>query len=571
MQKFTRIISLSLAMMMLFSIVIGGTSAQDMKVLIDAAALGQSDVPTLDPTLATDTSSIQILIETHPGLTRIHEITLETEPGMATWTVSDDGLTYTFNIMEGVAWVHYNADSGEVEQVMDEDGNPRFVTAEDFAYGIRRSTSNAESYYGGITAGWVENGNDVYSGAMDVSELGINVADTYVLEITATQPAAFLPAIFGMWMNYAQPAWVVEENGDFAWDADVFQSYGPYALKEWAHGESVTLIKNPLWAGTDQIPVSTLDEIQMLILEDSAAMANFEAGTVDTSPAPLADLDRIRATEDLNTALYVGPSGCTYTYSMNSAKPPVDDVRVRRALSMTIDRQSLIDNVLKGGQEPAYFFSRENLLAGAPRAEDYPDYAITEDVEAAQAMLQEYLDDNGYASVSDMPAIVLMHNESDGHARIAAAIQEMWRETLGVEITIQTQEWGTYLETIKSDDAPQIFRYAWCLDYTDAHNFLFDVFHSSVVDLGINWTGDSAEQFDALLDEAMVSTDGIAARTDMYAEAEYLLTNESAIIAPIYFYTSLNLTQPWVERTYSQFGQQYFEKWDVDASARPDA
>jgi len=231
----------------------------------------------------------------------------------------------------------------------------------------------------------------------------------------------------------------------------------------------------------------------------------------------------------------------------------------------------LIDIVLKGGQEPAVFFSRENLLAAAPRAEDYPDYAITEDIEAAQAMLQEYLDDNGYASVEEMPAIVLMHNESEGHARIAAAVQEMWRDALGVEITVQTQEWGTYLETIKSDDAPQVFRYAWCLDYTDAHNFLFDVFHSSVVDLGINWTGESADQFDALLEEAMVSTDGIEARTDLYAEAEYLLTNESAIIAPIYFYTSLNLTQPWVERTYSQFGQQYFEKWDIDDSAKPDA
>jgi len=309
----------------------------------------------------------------------------------------------------------------------------------------------------------------------------------------------------------------------------------------------------------------------MLILEDSAAMTNFEAGTVDTSPAPLADLDRIRATENLNTALYVGPSGCTYIYGMNLAKPPLDDVRVRRALSMTIDRQSLIDNVLKGGQQPAYFFSRQDILSAAPNATDYPDYAISEDVDAAKALLQEYLDENGFATVADMPGIVLMHNESEAHARIAAAVQEMWRDSLGVEITIQTQEWGTYLETIKSDDAPQIYRYAWCLDYTDTHNFLFDVFHSSVADLGTNWTGESADAFDALLEEAMVSTDGLQARTDLYAEAEYLLTNESAVIAPVYFYTSLNLTQPWVERTYSQFGQQYFEKWDIDESAKPDA
>jgi oligopeptide transport system substrate-binding protein len=572
MKKLSRIISLSLAMMMVLALFIGSTSAQEMKVLVDGGrSLGQSDVPTLDPTLATDTSSIQVLIETHPGLTRTNEVTLETEPGMATWTVSDDGLTYTFNILEGVPWVHYNADSGEVEQVMDDAGNPRYVTAEDFAYGMRRSASNADSYYGGISASWIANGNDVYSGAMDASELGVKVLDTYVLEVDAAQPAAFLSSIFGMWMNYAQPAWVVDEMGDFAWDADAFESYGPFALKEWAHGESITLIQNPFWEGTDTIPVPVIDEVQMLILEDSAAMANFEAGTVDTSPAPLADLDRIRATDNLNSALYVGPSGCTYMYPMNTAKPPMDDVRVRRALSMTIDRQSLIDNVLKGGQEPAYFFSRENLLTAAPKAEDYPDYALSYDVEGAKALIQEYLDDNGYASVDEMPTIVLMHNESEGHARIAAAIQEMWRDSLGIEVTIQTQEWGTYLDTIKSDDAPQIFRYGWCLDYTDTNNFLFDVFHSSVISLGVNWTGDSRDEFDSLVEEAQVSTEGTAARTDLYAKAEYLLTNESAVVAPIYFYTSLSLTQPWVERTYSQFGQDYFEKWDIYMSAKPGA
>jgi len=565
MKKFTRFVALSLVLVLVLSLV-GTIAAQDDgKVLVDAAvSLGASDVPTLDPTLATDTSSIQVLIETHPGLTRVNELTLVTEPGMATWEVSEDGMVYTFSIIPDVPWVKYNADSGAVEEVVDGDGNVRYVTAEDFAYGIRRSASNAESYYGGIMASWIANGSAVFAGEADVSELGVEVVDTYTLQITASEPAAFLTTIYGMWQAYAQPSWLVDELGDLAWTGEEIQSYGPFAVKEWVNGESVTLVKNPFWVGTETIPAPKLDEIEMLILDDSAALANFEANAADISVVPTADIDRIKADADLSSKFAIGPSGCTYVYGFNTAKEPTDDVRVRRALSMAVDRQSVIDNVLKGGQVPAFFFSRPDLAA-APTADAYPEYVIGEDLDEAKALLQEYLDDLGYDSPADMPPITLAHNESEGHARIAQAIQQMWTDNLGVTVEITTQEWGTYLESIKSDDAPQVFRYGWCLDYPDTHNFLFDVFHSSVRDLGINW--DSPE-FDSLLEQAKAEPD-LATRVDLYAQAENLLSNQDAAIIPIYYYTSLSLTQPWVERTYSQFGQQYYEKWDIDMAAKP--
>lgn len=569
MKHFTRLLILSTLLVVL---VAGAIQAQDddYKVIVDAGrALGSSDVPTLDPSLATDTSSIQVLIETNPGLSRVNEITLETEAGIATWEVSDDGLVYTFSIMPDIPWVQYNPDTGAVEEVVDGDGNVRYLSANDFAFGIARSIGGQlGSYYGGIMASWVENGTAVYNGEAPVEDLGVKVIDDLTLEITATQPAAFLPTIYGMWQAYAQPQWVIEEHGDFWYEPETFQSYGPFALKDWLHDESVTLIKNPFWPGSDTIPVSTVDEVQMLVLEQSAAFANFEAGLADLSPAPLTDLDRIRADATLNSELYIGPSGCTYMYPFNTSKAPVDDARVRRALSMSIDRQALIDNVLKGGQEPAYFFSRQDLLAAAPKASDYPDLAIQEDPAAAQALLQEYLDERGI-TVEELEPITLMHNDSEAHARIAQAIQQMWKDTLGVDVQIQTQEWATYLQTIKDNDAaPQVYRYGWCLDYPDTHNFLFDVFHSSVRELGVSWTGPDADEFDSLLEEAMVAPD-TQTRTDLYAQAEYLLTNQDAVIAPIYFYTSVSMTQPWVERTYSQFGQDYFEKWDIDLAARP--
>lgn len=567
-KKFARYISLALVLVLAMTLFGSTISAQgDRKVLVDAQALGASDVPTLDPSLATDTSSIQVLIETVPGLSRVNEVTLVTEPGMATWEVSDDGLVYTFSILPEVPWVFVNG-AGEVEMATDADGNVRYVTAEDFAFGIRRSIGGElGSYYGGIMSDWVQNGRAVYNGEMALEDLGVVAVDTYTLQITAARPAAFLPTIFGMWQAYAQPAWVIEEFGDFWYEAEHFQSFGPFVLAEWLHGESVTLVKNPFWPGTDNMPVSAIDEVKLMILDQSAAFANFEAGTADVVPAPAAELDRIKADPALSQALYIGPYGCTYMFPFNTAKAPMDDVRVRRALSMTIDRQSLIDNVLKGEQVPAYFFARESLLAAAPLSQNYPQYALTEDAEAAQAMLQEYLDERGI-TIDQMEPITLWHNESEAHARIAQAIQQMWTDALGITVQIQTQEWGTYLETIKSADAPQTFRYGWCLDYPDAHNFLFDVFHSSVRELGISWNDENAARFDALVEQAMVEED-LQARTDLYAEAEYILTNESAVIAPVYFYTTLRLYQPWVEPTFTQFGQDYYEKWDIDLTAKP--
>jgi oligopeptide transport system substrate-binding protein len=557
-------------LMVILTFVVGIAAAQEggRKVLVNAGeAVGSSDVPTLDPSLATDTSSIQVLIETNPGLTRINEVSLVTEPGMATWEVSDDGLVYTFSITPEIPWVKYNPDTDAVEEVLDDAGNVRYVTAEDFAYGIRRSIGGElGSYYGGIMAGMVENGTAVYNGEMSVDDLGVEVLDTYTLQITASQPAAFLSTIFGMWQAYAQPAWVIEEYGDFWYEPETFEGYGPFTLKEWNHGESITIIKNPFWPGTDTIPVPALDEVQMLVLEQSAALANFEAGTADISNVPLADIDRIKADPVLSTELSVGPSGCTYMYGTNMAKPPLDDVRVRQALSMSIDRQALIDNVLKGDQAPAFFFSRPNLAA-APQQDNYPEYVLGEDVAVAQELLQDYLDERGI-TIDQLEPITLAHNESEAHAAIAQAIQQMWSSALGINVQIQTQEWAVYLETIKGDDAPQVFRYGWCLDYPDTHNFLYDVFDSKVRDLGINWNNEDAQQFDQLVEQAMVEPD-TQTRTDLYAQAENLLTNQDAAVMPIYYYTTLNMTQPWVERTYSEFGQQYYEKWDIDPSMRP--
>ena len=553
--KTLRFVGLLMVFAMLLPLVVGVVSAQDEPVVLNYS-FGPGDIPSLDPALATDTSSIQVIIEVFPGLTRLHEETLELLPGVATWETSEDGLTYTFNIVEGIPWVHYNAETGAVEEVTDDEGNVRYLTAHDFVYGWQRTLDpNTAGDYAYVLAPWVANGSEVNAGEVGLEELGVTAVDDLTFQVTATDIAPFVPNIFGMWMASAQPQWAIEEHGDAWTEAENIATYGPFALKEWLHDESITMIKNPFWAGTESMPVPQIDEIYSTMLDASAQLANFEAGTLDISQVPLADIDRIKSDATLSQALYVGPDSCTYYYGFNVAKPPLDDARVRRALSMSIDRQAIIDNILKGEQQPAFFFSRPNTVA-APTHDLYPEYVIGEDVAVAQGLLQEYLDETGQ-TLETMPPITLMHNESEAHAVLAQAVQQMWAENLGVNVQIQTQEWAVYLETLR-EDTPQIYRLGWCFDYPDASNFLFDVWHTSTNPRG-NW---SNAEYDALVDEARTLQD-VEARRELYAQAENIISNTEAGLINVYYYTSLSLTQPWVNRTYSQLGNQYFEKWSI--------
>jgi oligopeptide transport system substrate-binding protein len=572
MSKFTRLLGL-IAVLVILVLALGVTVAQEDNVL-QLNWGGPGDIPTLDPTRGSDTTSIQVILEIFPGLTLIDELTLDTRPAMSTsWDISDDGLTYTFHILPEVSWVKYNKDSGEVEQIM-VDGSPRYVTAADFKYGMMRSMDpRISEYYGGILAVWVAGGSEYYRSLADVAEdapeeevtalvdaaaanVQINVIDDYTLELVASQPAAFLNTIFGMWMSTAQPSWIVEEFGDTWTEDSNVATYGPFALSEWKHNESLTLVRNPFWAGTEFIPVPQLDGVHGAMLATEAELANYEAGLLDVSGVPITDLDRVRSDAVLSLEYATGPSLCTYSYAFNIITPPFDDVRVRRAFSMAIDRQELIDNVIRGGQLPAQFFSYPDLTA-APHQEDYPDLAIGQDADLARELIDEYVAENG-----PLPPITFTMNTVQGHIDIANAVVDMWRTKLGVEnVELVQQEWAVYLDATRDPNTTvPIIRYGWCQDYPDANNFLFDVWHSDTISLTLNWT---SPEFDSLLEEAQREPD-TQVRTELYAEAEYILTNLDAIVIPIYYYTSHRLTKPYVDRLYSRTGHTQYEFWSLN-------
>jgi len=534
--------------------------------------MGAGDIPTIDPALSTDTSSTQIVGMTMGGLTFQNEVTTAIEPGIANdWDISDDGLVYTFNLRDDVPWVKYNSTTGAVEKVLDCDGNDRMVTAQDFEYGILR-TLNPEtaSDYAYVLSFALAGADEYNTGAVtDTATVGVKAIDPTTLEVTFKEPAAYNANIIGLWVANAQPQWIIEGDdctdarGDRWTETGFFQGYGPYTLKEWIHDASITLIKNPFWVGTDSVPAAKIDELTWSMLDDVPAFAEYEAGNLDAANVPSEDLDRVRADPTLSAELKISPNLCTYYYGFNNKAPFVDDARVRRALSEAIDRQSLIDNVLKGGQEPAQWFSRPGL-AGAPTMADFPDLGVKFDVDAAKADLQSYLDEKGLTV--DQLDITLMFNTNSGHQRIAEAIQQMWKDNLGVDVKLANQEWQVFLKTIRDPEAtPQIYRLGWCQDYPDANNFIREVFvkggsANPSAGGGVNYDNPTFEEMVV----AAAREQDPAKRVQMYADAEELFVKTDAVIAPIYWYTSVGVTKPNIERTYSVLGgKQAYNKWDI--------
>ena len=538
-----------------------------------------SEPPTLDPALAEDTTSVDADTNLFMGLTAADPVSGEVLPGLATeWDISEDGTVYTFHMRDDIPWVNYDPATGEWAQEVDEEGNPRFVNANDVVYGIRRSADpETGSPYAYVLYNIV--GAQEFNSAEEgvtAEDIGVTALDDFTVEITLEAPAPYFPAIAGLWTLFPQPQWAIDEWGIKWTEAGLIVTNGAYGVDEWIHGGNLNLIKNPLWPDADTVQIERVEGV--MIVEDSTAFAMFENNELDSQNLPLPEVDRVKADPELNAQFVNAPRPCTYYYGFNNQKAPFDDVRVRTAFTQAIDRQNLIDNVLKGGQIAATSFAPPGMFGAVEPGK----VGLPYDTDAASAALQEYLDEMGM-TIDDFNAqsITLMHNTDEAHASVAAAIQQMWKDSLGVDVNIENQEWKVYLNTVKNEtpieEAPHIFRLAWCADYADQNNWVFENFHA---DESENQTRRNCQdpncgsvvmtEFDELVKQAQLEQDP-AVRLELYEQAEQILNGEEVAIAPIYHYTYLEMVKPWLTRSFAPVGGESFFTWTLDQAMQQEA
>ena len=527
-----------------------------------------TEPPSLDPSLATDTTSIDNLRSLAVGLTQLTPDG-EVLPMLATeWDISEDGLEYTFKMRDDAQWVKYNTGTGEVEVM-------RPVTAQDVVYGTKRTldprTGSDYAYVVYvIKGGQALNTADLEALSEEEQQalldgVGVEALDDYTVKFTLEYPAPYFAGIASMWVIRPMPQEPIDEKGDRWTEPGFYWSNGPMYLAEWAHDDHIVLEKNPYWWGADEVQIERIYGV--MVVESSTAFAMYEANELDATSPPLEEMDRVKTDPVLSKELYIAPRDCTYYYGFTMDKPPVDDVLVRKALSAAVDRQGLIDNVIKGGQLPANTFAPAMIFGNAASDPDIAPWAL--DYALGQEMAKEWMAEAGYPDGEGFPVLTLMFNTSEGHAKIAQAIAAMWNDVLGIEVAVENQEWAVYLTTIDAatpvEEMPHVWRLGWCADYPDANNWVHEVFNANS---GSNNGRATPSQFEELTEAAQLEQDP-EARKALYKEAEKILNEDEARIIPIYYYTTVTLTKPWVTfRTFGEMGGSSFFQWKIDWEAK---
>ena len=342
-------------------------------------------------------------------------------------------------------------------------------------------------------------------------------------------------------------------NPDWAKSADNYISNGPFMLSKWDHNHLIEVVKNPNYWDAKNVK---LEKITFYMVEESSTeLMMFENGELDfgTNP-PLPEIDRLKQEGVLTINPYLG----TYYYMFNVTKPPFDNVLVRKALAAAIDRESIVKNVTKAGELPATAY----VPPGIPDAEPGSDFrevggTFFEPYEPEKA--KEYLAQAGYPDGKGFPTFELLYNTSESHKIIAEAIQQMWKETLGINCTLANQEWKVYLDNRTSLNY-EVARAGWIGDYTDPMTFI-DMW---VTDGGNNDTGWSNPQYDEFVQKAK-STGDQKVRMQAMHDAEKILMDEMPI-APIYFYTRPELIKPYIKDFYtSSLGYTDFKQAYIEA------
>jgi oligopeptide transport system substrate-binding protein len=478
-----------------------------------------AEPPSLDPGLATDTTSSNVLLNIMDPLVRLGD-DLQPVPALAeSWDV--DGKTVTFHLRADGRWTN---------------GDP--VTAHDFEYSWKRTldpklaADYAYQLYGIVGAEEYNNAKPAQAAALR-DKVGVKALDDRTLQVTLTsaQPWFVQQAAHHSFLPVHQQT--VETHGAKWTEPGNIVTNGPFELAGWQHDASITLVKNADWRNADKV---ALDRVEgRIIVDGTTRVQAFEAGEVDLLDGgglPPADMPRLKELPEYEKYPALG----TYYYGFNLKNIP--DENQRRAMAFAIDRQSIIDNVAQADQIPATGM----VPKGIPGFEVIEQHFLptTADLEKAKEFMAK--------AENPKKTITLFYNDSPGHKEIAVAVQAMWKE-LGIDTTIKSQEFAQFLEFLgpPPNNAVDVYRLGWIADYGDPMNFL-ELWTSQS---GNNNSNFADPAYDRLIEKAR-NTPNDQQRYELYRQAEAMLTGPQGAlpIAPIYWYTYTNLERESVKDTF---------------------
>ncbi len=477
-----------------------------------------AEVQNLDPHLVSGVTEHRVLSSLFEGLTDLDPESMQPVPAAAdSWTVSSDGLVYTFHLRETGRWSN---------------GDP--VTAHDFVYAWKRILTPGLGAEYAYMLHCIRNAQAYNEGRLsDFSQLGIAAPDKHTLSLTLENPTPYLLAMQTHFTWFPVHQATVERHGAMderinPWTLEGNHvGNGAFRLEAWRPNDYIRVTRNPHYWNAEKVRLAAIEYYPYS--NEQTEERNFRAGalqltsTVPSSKIPLYHMEQ-------PDSIVVHPYCGVYFYRVNVTKPPMNDKRVRQAFALALRRKDLAENVLKGGEAPA-----RNLTPPNTAGYTFPE-PLQENIQRARQLLSEA----GYPDGIGMPPVEILYNTSEGHKLVAEAAQRMWKESLGAEVRLLNQDWKVYLDSMNHLDYG-LARSAWIADFLDPINFL-ECFVSGG---GNNRTGFASEQYDRLIASARAEPVP-SKRMGVLMKAERLLMDEMPII-PIYFYTWKFLKSPEVQ------------------------
>jgi oligopeptide transport system substrate-binding protein len=498
------------------------TSAPDQgkaAVAADPSTLRRGNGPepdTLDPQRARTDASFSILRDLFEGLTAIGPDGSAVPGAAESWTVSTDGLEYTFRLREGLRWSN---------------GDP--LRASDFVAGMRRLVDPATASPYAQVFEPVVNAAAIVLGEQPPEALGVSAPDDRTVVIRLRNPAPYLLGLLAQPGTFPVHGPSLAQHGtDYARPGRL-TSNGAFVLSDWVVGSHVVAERNRQYWNDARTQV---ERVHFFHHSDAGTeFRQYRAGELDvTYIVPPQQFAWIQ--EHLPGELHVSPQLTVYYYGFNLARPPFkDNPGLRRALSLVIDRERLTRAVTGLGEAPAYGWVPRGTANYTPQQFDYATRPYAERVAEARRLYAE----SGYSAQRPLH-VEIRYNQGEVHNRLAVAVAAMWKEALGVETTLYAEEFRALLQSIQARTDTQVFRSSWVGDYNDAYTFA----QLLQTGFGINLTGYSNPRYDALLADATRQPDP-ARRRALLEEAERLMLADHPLL-PLYFYVTKHLVKPYV-------------------------